>query len=288
MQAFDKISDFDMATDGGGAQYHSRALERGLLILERLSGSTSGSESLAELHALTDLPKSTLLRLLGVLERHGFVRSINDGARYRLGHAVVGLAESYRRGANLTEAAKRFLDPLAHDTYQTANLGVLDGGMVLHLVVCEPPRSLRFRSSSGSRDDVHCTGLGKMLLAGIPSDDARSLLLSKVPLEARTDRTLTDVDLLMEEIDRVRTRGFAIDSEEGARGVCCLAVPIRLTGGSPDRWVASISLSGPLGEMCGAERDQLLNQLGRTAEQMSGNAEFKAALEFSQWGAAAE
>lgn len=277
-----------MATDDGGAQYHSRALERGLLILECLSGSTSGSESLAELHALTELPKSTLLRLLGVLERRGFVRTINNGARYRLGHAVVGLAESYTRGANLTESAKGFLEALAQETYQTANLGVLDGGEVLHLVVSEPPRSLRFRSSSGSRDAVHCTGLGKMLLAGLPRNDARALLMSKAPLEVRTDHTLTDVDVLMDEIDRVRKRGFAIDSEEGARGVCCLAVPIRASGAATDRWVASISLSGPLGEMCGAERDRLLNLLGRTAEQMSESAEFRAALDLSQWGTGAE
>ncbi|SLN53800.1 IclR family transcriptional regulator [Roseisalinus antarcticus] len=273
-----------MGTEEGGSQYHSRALDRGLLILVCLAGSVSGSESLAELHALTGLPKSTLLRLLVVLERREFVRTTNGGTRYRIGHGVVGLAESYRRGVDIHEAATPFLDRLVEETDQTANLGVLDNGSVLHVLVSEPKRSLRFRSTNGTRDAVHCTGLGKLLLAGLPAEAAREILAEAAPLERRTGKTITDVGVLMEEIARIRARKFAVDSEEGARGVCCLAVPIRQSGADDTRWIASISLSGPIGEMTGESRDHLLNALGRTAAQMGESAELMAALELSQWG----
>ena len=271
------------ANDEAQTSYQSRALDRGLTVLECLARSRSGSESLAELHSLTDLPKSTLLRLLSVLERRGFVRSIADGARYRLGHSVVDLAESYRRGADVAGAALPYLTALAHETRQTANLGVLEGGRVLHVLVQEPERALRFRSVSGARDAVHCTGLGKMLLAGLVPAEARELLLGDGPLEARTERTLTDPAAVMLEVDRSRARRFAVDDEEGALGVCCLAVPLPMTGSGGERWTASISLAGPVGEMSGTDRDRLLNTLGRTAERMAGDPEFVAAFEMSPW-----
>lgn len=274
-----------MAAKEGGSQYHSRALDRGLKILECLANSTLGSESLAGLHARTGLPKSTLLRLLAVLERRGFVRIINDGTRYRIGNAVVGLADSYRRGVDVTEVATPFLSSLVEETYQTANLGVLDAGSVLHLVVCEPQRSLRFQSADGSRDALHCTGLGKLLLAGLPPASARELLDAAAPLERRTSQTITDIDTLMAGVAQVQARRYAVDSEEGARGVCCLAVPIQPVGTDSSRWSASISLSGPIGEMQGEARDELLDALRRTARQMASSAELMAALDASQWAA---
>jgi len=261
--------------------YHSRALDRGLTILTCLARSRTGAEGLAGLHALTGLPKSTLLRLLAVLEARGFVRAIAGGEAYRLGHAVVDLAESYRRGADLPAAAAPHLAELVARTGQTANLGVLEDGMVLHVLVREPERALRFRSVSGSRDAVHCTGLGKMLLAGRAEAEVRELL-ARGPLERRTARTLTDPGDVLAEVARTRARGHAIDDEEGALGVCCLAVPV-VTDPADGRWAASISLSGPVGEMAGADRERLLAALDHTARAMAADDELAAALATSPW-----
>ena len=269
-------------TEETRTHYHSRALDRGLAILTCLAGSRAGAESLADLHALTGLPKRTLLRLLAVLEARGFVRAVAGGEAYRLGHAVVDLAESYGRGADLPAAAAPHLAELVARTGQTANLGVLEDGMVLHVLVKEPERALRFRSVSGSRDAIHCTGLGKMLLAGRPEAGARALL-ARGPLERRTGRTLTDPEKVLAEIERTRSRGHAIDDEEGALGVCCLAVPI-VTDPAAGQWAASISISGPVGEMAGDDRERLLAALDRTARAMAADEELAAALATSPWG----
>lgn len=266
-----------MSAQDASATYHSRALDRGLTILGHLAKAKSAGVSLAELHAQTDLPKSTLLRLLVVLERRGFVRGIDNGARYSIGHAVFELAEQYRESADISELAAPYLEALAAETNQTANLGMLDGDSVLHIVVREPERALRFRSTSGSRDSVHCTGLGKMLLAGLASEEARKIL-SRTTLEPRTEHTLTTVDALMKDITATQKRRFAVDDEEGAEGVCCLAVPLSAPDAAPGRWTVSMSLSGPVGEMSGKKRDRLLATLEAFANQMTASSEFLGAL----------
>ncbi|WP_127144524.1 IclR family transcriptional regulator [Pelagibacterium montanilacus] len=269
-----------MTMQEASATYHSRALDRGLTILDHLAQSRNGGETLADLHTRTGYPKSTLLRLLAVLERRGFVRSVDDGLRYQIGHAVVDLAQSFRQGADVSDLAAPYLERLAAQTHQTANMGVLDGDNVLHLVVREPDRALRFRSVSGSRDSVHCTGLGKMLLAGLDPERARRIV-SRITLEPRTGHTRTTVDSLMDDVMATRERRYAIDDQEGAAGVCCLAVPLLAPGQPANSWQASISLSGPVGEMEGASRQRLLDALIACASDMMANAELVGALVLS-------
>ena len=256
--------------------YHAQALTRGLEILRHLARSDGESESLSDLHDLTGLPKSTLVRLLTVLEHEGFVRRVDDLPNFRLSHAVVDLAEGYRRGTDVGVHATPYLKALADKTRQTANLGVIDGPSVVHLCVQEPDRSLRFRSQTGSRDALHCTALGKMLLAGF-DDDVALDKLNLAPLDRRTDATLTAIEDVMADVARSRVRGFAVDNEEGDKGVYCIAVPIAPS--PPKRpWSASISLSGPIGEMDEPFREQHLKALRETATTMSADAELTAAL----------
>lgn len=256
--------------------YHAQALTRGLDILLRLARSDRKQESLADLHASTELPKSTLVRLLTVLEQSGFVLRVDDVPNFRIGHAVLDLAEGYRRNSDISALASPYLNELAAITNQTANLGVIDDASVVHLCVQEPNRALRFRSQTGSRDALHCTSLGKMLLAGMDGELALETLL-KGDLERRTDNTLTQPEDIMAEVARSRVRGFAVEDEESDRGVYCVAVP--LTGQPVKRpWHASISLSGPAGEMKEPHRDEMVEALRRTAEAMSRDAELKGAL----------
>jgi len=107
-------------------------------------------------------------------------------------------------------------------------------------------------------------------------------LLARGPFERRTARTLTDPGDVLAEVARTRARGHAIDDEEGALGVCCLAVPV-VTDPADGRWAASISLSGPVGEMAGADRERLLAALDHTARAMAADDELAAALATSPW-----
>lgn len=258
--------------------YHAQALTRGLDILRTLARSNRKQESLADLHQATDLPKSTLVRLLTVLEQSGFVLRVDDVPNFRIGHAVMDLAEGYRRSSDIGTLASPHLKRLAAKTNQTANLGVIDEASVVHLSVEEPDRALRFRSQTGSRDALHCTSLGKMLLAGMDGERALETLL-KGELDQRTANTLTLPEDVMADVARSRVRGYAIEDEESDKGVYCVAVPM-IEQPVKRPWHACISLSGPVGEMKEPHRDDMVEALRQTASDMARDAELKAALAF--------
>lgn len=242
--------------------YHARALSRGLEILRELRGSDDGV-TLAELHERTGHAKSTLVRLLGVLEDEGFVLRIDARPSWTLGFAVIDLASDRLEAVGVPALARPLLVELAAETGATCNLGVLDGREVLHVYVEEPERSLRFRSSTGSRDSAHCTGLGKLLLAYVAEDELDEHL-PRAPYEARTRATRTTRAALVADLALIRERGYSFDDEEGGVGVRCLAVPLRADG----ECVAALSTAGAASELAPSEHERILGHLRAVAEQI--------------------
>lgn len=254
------------------ANYHANALARGLALLEMLA---AGPEplTLGEFSDRTALPKSTLVRLLAVLAEMDYVVRVDERPAYRLGHKVQRLASAYVSNLDLTVVAEGYLQPVALSTGQTANLGVLDGDQVLHICVAEPDRPLRFTTNLGARDHIHCTGLGKVLLAGL-SDEQREAVLPAEPFQAYTEHTLTTRADLRKDLDRVTRRGFALDDNERSHGLRCVAVPIRID----DRSLAAVSVSGPAGEFTAAKQQEYVAVLDGVAKSMSNDPDFATAL----------
>jgi len=257
--------------------YHAQALGRGLTLLTRVAAAAPSGLTVGELNKMTGYPKSTLVRLIAVLEEHGFLYRTDDVPTFRVGHAVHLLAESYRYAADVAAMASPHLGRLAEATGQTANLGVIDRGELLHLCVEEPDRALRFRSANGSRDEIHATGLGKILLAGLAETAAKATLPSS-RLVRRTENTITSRSELMTDVRRSRQRGYAIDDGEGAVGVRCLAVPVA-SDPSTERWSAAISVAGPAAELGADSSGALLRQLRQTAGDMLDDSELMAAVD---------
>ncbi|MBB4664854.1 IclR family transcriptional regulator [Conexibacter arvalis] len=243
--------------------YHARALSRGLEILRTLRGSDDGV-TLAELHERTGHPKSTLVRLLGVLEEEGFVLRIDERPSWTLGFAVIDLASDRLEAVGVPALARPLLSALADETGATCNLGVLDGRQVLHVYVEEPDRPLRFRSSTGSRDDAYCTGLGKLLLAHCDEARLSDHLPAGEPYPRRTEHTRVTRARLVADLEETRERGYSFDDEEGAVGVRCLAVP--LTSGG--ECVAALSTAGAASELAPSEHDRILAHLRATAARI--------------------
>ena len=211
------------------ANYHANALARGLAVLEMVA-ERSEPLTLNELSREAALPKSTLVRLLAVLAEMEYLVRVDERPAYRLGHKVQGLATSYLSTLDLSTATAPYLRPLAAATGQTANLGVIDGKQVLHVCVAEPDRPLRFRTGLGARDDLYCTGLGKLLLSELPAGDL-PLCLPPEPFPGYTDTTFTSVDALRRDLARTRRRGYALDDNERSTGLRCVAV--ERAGGRP-------------------------------------------------------
>lgn len=251
--------------------YHSQGLVRALGILKAVGASTEPL-SLAELSTDLDLPKSTLVRLLKILEEGGFLH--RDAARYSIGHAVLELGEIYRRQANAAEVAAPYLRELAGETGLTANIGILEGRWVLHVVVQEPDRPLRFRSASGSLDHAYATGLGKMLMSALPVNCLGDHLPVEEPWQEFTANTITNVERMLAELEIIRDRGYSVDQQERDLGVECMAVPIP----NGARLNVALSVAGPTGEFGEDERLRYLAALRDKAQQLGENARFIASL----------
>lgn len=235
------------AQDTGKTNYHSHALTRGLQVLEIVA---SGSEpsTLTDVHEVSGLPKSTIVRLTSALTESGYLVRVDERPSYRLGHKVLGLAQGYFHSLDIVELVRPTLTAVAETTGHTVNLGILDDVHVVHLAVEMPTRPLRFDTAVGSRADTYCTGLGKTLLAALPPDHVADHLPPS-PWPDITPARHTGPETLLADLETIRARGYALDDNEFAVGLTCLAVPLVAEGET----IAALSVSGPSGEFGDAQ-----------------------------------
>ncbi|WP_162606717.1 IclR family transcriptional regulator [Jiangella asiatica] len=253
------------------ANYHANALARGLALLELLAGSAE-PQALGQIGDAAGLPKSTLVRLLAVLDEMDYIVRVDDRPAYRLSHKVLRLSNAYLSALDLSRVASAHLAPLADRTGQTANLAVLDGDQVLHVGVHEPERPIHYRASVGTREYAYCTGLGKLLLSR--SEHGLTDHLPPEPFPRHTDRTIVTLDELKRELARVRRRGYALDDNENSVGLRCVAIPVEVGGAC----LAAVSVSGPSGEFGLERRQGYLERLQDTAADLAADGDAVAAL----------
>jgi DNA-binding IclR family transcriptional regulator len=234
------VADKPGPSESGSGPYKVQVLDRAVAILELLSNSTS-EMSLGELTAAIGLHKSTVHRLLMVLEGHRLVDKSPLHSRYRLGMKLFELGSLAVANLNLRERARPRLEWLVAQTGETVHLCVMDRGEMLYIDKLEPERSVRISSKVGLRVGVHCSAVGKAVLACSPQPFVREILQRR-GMAARTPHTITEPDLFLAELERTRLRGYAIDNEEAEEGVRCVALPI-LDG--LGKAIAAISISGP-------------------------------------------
>ena len=181
--------------------------------------------TLTELMTALGQPKPTVHRMLQQLGAAGLVQREPDGKRYAVGWRMVRLAESVLLHAGRRTARHAILEQLVAEVGETCNFTMLSGTEVVYLDRVETAWPLRFYLQPGSRVPVHCSASGKVFLGWMPPSQ-RSRLLSRLVLTPFTPNTLTDLPRLKEQIERARTRGYAVDREEYLTGLVCVAVPV--------------------------------------------------------------
>ena len=224
-----------------------QSLDRALQLLELLADA-GGALRLAELEAATGLPLPTIHRLIRSLVHNGYVRQ-EPSRRYALGPQLIRLGETAGRSLG-SWAGRQHLAELVAEIGETANMAVLEGDEVVYVAQVPSAHSMRMFTEVGRRVPVHCTGVGKALLSQLPDDEVRAIL-RRTGMPARTARTITEPDVLLAELGKIREQGWAVDNGEQEIGVRCVAVPVK---DAPTR--AAISVSGPSGRIT----------LGRVAE----------------------
>jgi IclR family KDG regulon transcriptional repressor len=250
--------------------YRVQVLDRTLRILDVLAERNTEMGP-AELAERLSLHKSTIHRLLVVLERHGLIRKNPNAGKYGLGMKLFELGSRAVAQLDLRERAEPYLRQLVLDTGETAHVCVLEGAEMLSVANAEGPRTLRTPATVGRRTPVHCTSVGKALAAHLPE---RTLdeLLSRVRLTRYTDRTITTRSGLKAELQRIRERGYAVDNEEIEEGLRCVGAPIRNYTG---RVVAAMSIAGPVFRVTTERLPALARAVVTTARALSRDLGFK-------------
>ena len=244
--------------------YQVQVLDRAVTILDTLAANDDDL-SLFELAERLSLHKSTIHRLLMVLERHRLVERRAQSGKYGLGLRLFEFGTKAFARLGLGERARPYLERLAADAGETAHLCILDDGEVLYLEKVEPSRTVRVPSSVGQRNPAHCTAVGKALLAYLPQSDLDVLVQSR-GLQAHTRNTITSPAVLKRELRAIRERGYAIDDEEIEEGLRCVGAPVRDHVG---RVVASMSIAGPAFRVTRGKAPALGRLVMKIADELS-------------------
>jgi DNA-binding IclR family transcriptional regulator len=198
-------------------------LRRGLRVLDAVAGHLHGV-TLGQLAKELKASRSTLHRFITSLVDAGYVEQDQATGRYRVGLHVLALASSLLGGLPFRAAARAELGSLVMATGETAQACMLDGLEVVYVDEIDSPHPLRLNTFVGTRLPANSTAVGKAILAFLPDEDRRRLIGWGLP--ARTPRTITDPGKLLEALDEVRARGYAVDDEEDMAGVRCVAAPV--------------------------------------------------------------
>src|SRR5208337_596933 len=198
----------------GGDQVQS--LMRALALLNRIAESPEDGASLTDLAQQVGLPTSTAHRLLTTLEQERYVRFNNEQRTWTVG------VQSFVTGSALARAHMRHL---MEEGGETVNLAVEDEGEAVYLAQIECRQMMRAFARPGTRVPLHCSAVGKAILSAA-SDKRLSKILHQRGMPRLTVKTITTPALLRQELERVRAAGYAVDDEEHAVGLRCIAAPI--------------------------------------------------------------
>lgn len=203
----------------------------------------NGGSSYTQIYQGLSLPQSSTSALLASLVTNGLLRQ-NEG-KYFLGLVFYEFGNKSVEQFNIRDLAIEPLTQLRDKTNLACHLGILDGNSAIYLVKVDSPNAITVKSWLGKRLSLHCSGLGKVLLAWLDEEQI-DLLLPEEHLPAHTKTTITTRSAFKKELKKVRQQGWAFDDGEDYEGITCIAVPIFNRNGHV---IAAISTSGVVFQM---------------------------------------
>jgi IclR family transcriptional regulator, KDG regulon repressor len=249
---------------GVSPRYRIQAIERAVSILNAFSPEDP-ELGVTELAERLGLHKSTVHRFMVNLDAAGLVERNPRSGRYRLGLRIFELGGLVMQQMNLWDEALPFLEGLVHDTGETGHLAVLDGGEAIYIERVEARRALRVPSAIGRGYPAHATNLGKVLLADLPPERVEEIVAER-GLAAYTPNTITELEQLEAELDRIRAVGYAVDNEEYDEGLRCIGAPVRDHSGHV---VAALGIGGPVTRITPDRVDELAELVMTAARGLS-------------------
>jgi IclR family acetate operon transcriptional repressor len=245
-------------------KYVVPAVERAVLILQLLSQEPEGL-TISQITKKTSISKSTVFTILTTLNLYGLVERMEETGRYQLGIGLFTLGSSVIERLDSRSRAYPILKRLAQQTQLTTHLGIIDKDEVIYIEKIEGQGPIKISSAIGRRMGVHCTSLGKAILAELPEEGLQTIF-AEDSLPQRTPNTITSVQLLQADLSQTKKRGYSFDDEENELGIRCLGAPIFNHRGEV---MYAVSISGPRDRVSLDIVEPLAEKLKQAAREIS-------------------
>lgn len=244
--------------------YSIQSVVRSFKILDTIAA-VDGEIGAQQISTTAGLHISTAFRFLQNLVRSGVVEQNPETGKYRLALKLLTWGMQVLRQMDLRRDAAPLLRELNEKTRETIHMCVYDREAAIYIEKIESPTPLRRFSEVGKGAPLHCTGVGKVLMAALAERELADLL-KQYPLKRYTPNTITQAGALKRELERIRAQGVAMDNEEHEPGIRCVAAPIR---NHTNKVIASISLAGRTTSVTPARVPELIQTVKETAQKIS-------------------
>jgi DNA-binding IclR family transcriptional regulator len=244
-------------------EYNVRAVERALVILKSFDDHHP-ERGVSEIAEVVGLHKATTHRILATLMNYGFIERSPDGLKYRLGLELVDLGFKVTRRMDLRREALPYLKNLAIEINEAVDLSIWDQAQVLYIEMIQSNHALTVSAAVGQRLPAYCTASGKLFLAALPQEELSAYL--KMPRQSFTSNTFIESPQILNLLQQVMDKGYAIDNEEFEYGVSAVAAPVF---NQQNQVIAAVSIPGPASRLTPNRIIELIPALVKTTNEIS-------------------
>ena len=262
----------------GAGRYTVRSVARAMKLIELVANGPTQGLTLSELARGLGASKSTTLALARTLATAGMLRDTRPGPKYNLGTSLIRLGDMARNQLPIGEICRPVLARLADLTKMTSRVAINDNGYPVFIERVDGPGSVRFYTPLGQREEPHASAAGKAILSTMPEEAVRAICADN-GLPARTTRTITDLEQLLDSLSTVRANGFAVDDEEDAERVFCVGAAFFDHDGS---CAGAVSVTGIKADLPTWKIMELGRTVRRSADEVS---ELIGGSRYSTWHA---
>jgi DNA-binding IclR family transcriptional regulator len=229
-----------------------------------LFNKTETRHTLAEISRRLEIPKSTAHNLLNTLLSEGYIEKV-EGDAYALGTTPLVLTQNIRANVEIRDPAAPLLRQLADYARESVYLTIRDGDYALYIYAVESPQRLLARTAVGDQAPLHCTAVGKATLAFLPEEEVEAIM-DRVGMAVFTEKTISSLDALKEDLAKTRKRGYSIDCEEHEANTFCIGAPILDRRG---RVIGACSLSGTSPDIITDRLEDLSTHVMHASQEIS-------------------
>ena len=241
-----------------------QSAERIFQVLEMLAD--NGDMGLMEISSALNLHKSTVHRLLMSLIYMGYAKQDEVTQKYTLTYKMVSMAGKMLDRMDILQVAKPYLERLSDISGEAVHLVQREGNHILYIYKIEAKvGTIRMVSHVGMVHPMYCSGVGKAIMATLPEKEVKQIWNESI-IERKTDKTITDIDEMLQVLAEVREKGYALDDEENEEGVRCIAACLH---GYSKEVKYAFSVSGPVSRMTKERVEELAVDMKKVQEELS-------------------